>query len=533
MATENAKADGPTVKFSAENTTDDPESQVELRSPSKNRYHVGSVSPTRTSKRIPILFERSASSWWNLRFDTKILEDQHEESSFPQTRRRFHMALIYIITASTAWCIYFAAMRQTHWVSFVAATVALLAFTIIVLFFTFTKYYRSYHLPTSAIVTIAISTVCLLAYAPRDSNMDLSTVGIFATSIEILMLIYTVIPMPLYLCVILGVAYSVILEVLSATLANLDAPKYIIAKVFMHICIHLIGIHINIMSEVRKRSTFLKVGQSVMSRKELQLEKQLTQKMIDSLMPHSVAVEVMKGKDANEENESRKGSKSPSLSNKDVMTFRSFHMSQMPNVSILFADIAGFTKMSTNKTADHLVSLLNDLFGRFDDLCTKTGCEKISTLGDCYYCVAGCPEPRDDHAKCCVEMGLGMIRRIKEFDEENNESVNMRVGIHTGTVLCGIVGTKRFKFDVWSNDVTLANTMESEGEPGEVHISCETYEFLKDEYDVRVGKKIKGKIKNSLLSQYPIYIFYLINNGICQKMTLECIHVCLLFVFDV
>lgn len=76
------------------------------------------------------------------------------------------------------------------------------------------------------------------------------------------------------------------------------------------------------------------------------------------------------------------------------------------NVSILFADIVGFTKMSTNKSASQLVAILNELFERFDELCLINCCEKISTLGDCYYCVSGCPEPRTDHAVCCVEMGL-------------------------------------------------------------------------------------------------------------------------------
>merc|ERR550532_2117677 len=165
--------------------------------------------------------------------------------------------------------------------------------------------------------------------------------------------------------------------------------------------------------------------------------------MIYSLMPQQVADEVMKGsskdnKDEAQEDEGpsrgQRGSSTPDDSGK--LTFRSFHMSQLDNVSILFADIVGFTKMSSNKTAEHLVSLLNDLFGRFDIICKKCGCEKISTLGDCYYCVSGCPEARVDHAKCCVEMGIDMCRAIKEFDEDHNEEVNMRVGVHTGTVLC-------------------------------------------------------------------------------------------------
>lgn len=226
------------------------------------------------------------------------------------------------------------------------------------------------------------------------------------------------------------------------------------------------------------------------------MEKQLKEKMIHSVMPPKVSDWLMKGGIEDDEDDvdidSETGSmmrkiSSPRSSNQgDIRTiFRPFNMNAMENVSILFADIVGFTRMSSNKSASQLVGLLNDLFGRFDRMCIKCQCEKISTLGDCYYCVSGCPEPVEDHAANCVEMGLSMIRAIKDFDSDCNESVNMRVGIHTGTVLCGIVGKKRFKFDVWSNDVSLANRMESTGKPGMVHISEKTYQFLKEEYYVQ------------------------------------------------
>lgn len=93
----------------------------------------------------------------------------------------------------------------------------------------------------------------------------------------------------------------------------------------------------------------------------------------------------------------------------------------------------------------------------------------------------------------CVEMGLGMISAMRLFDTKRQEGVNMRVGIHTGTVLCGIVGTKRVKFDVWSNDVSLANRMESTGKPGQVHVSEETFSFLDDEYVSEPGEDVEGK----------------------------------------
>ena len=95
-----------------------------------------------------------------------------------------------------------------------------------------------------------------------------------------------------------------------------------------------------------------------------------------------------------------------------------------------------------------------------------------------------------------------MISAIKEFDEDRHESVNMRVGIHTGTVLCGIVGKTRFKFDVWSNDVNFANKMESTGKPGQVHISEKTYKFLKDDYLVEEGEILNGK-SNTVLHYEP------------------------------
>lgn len=179
-------------------------------------------------------------------------------------------------------------------------------------------------------------------------------------------------------------------------------------RILMQICIHLIGMHILIMTFVRMRGTFMKVGQSLLVRRQLEMEKQLKEKMIHSVMPPKVADWLMEESEREREREDSLKKGSIPSNNTDIRSlFRPFNMHSMDDVSILFADIVGFTKMSSNKTAEELVGILNDLFERFDDLCELHGCEKISTLGDCYYCVSGCPEPRPDHAKCCVEMGLG------------------------------------------------------------------------------------------------------------------------------
>nr|XP_020667597.1 adenylate cyclase type 9 [Pogona vitticeps] len=333
--------------------------------------------------------------------------------------------------------------------------------------------------------------------------------------------------LPLYLSLFLGLSYSVLFEAVGyhfqqgpqAPLGNPNPlPWELLGRALLHLCIHATGVHLFIMSEVRSRSTFLKVGQSIMHGKDLEVEKALKERMIHSVMPRVIADDLMKQGDDESENSVKRPSasspksrkKKPSLQ-KNPIAFRPFKMQQIEPVSILFADIVGFTKMSANKSAHALVGLLNDLFGRFDRLCEDTKCEKVSTLGDCYYCVAGCPEPRQDHAYCCIEMGLGMIKAIEQFCQEKKEMVNMRVGVHTGTVLCGILGMRRFKFDVWSNDVNLANLMEQLGVAGKVHISEATAKYLDDRYEMEDGRVMERVGQSVVADQLKGLKTYLIS----------------------
>ncbi|XP_074866454.1 adenylate cyclase type 9 isoform X2 [Carettochelys insculpta] len=507
-------------------------------------------------KKLPQLFERASSKWWNPKFDSNNLEEACMERCFPQTQRRFRYALFYIGVACLLWGIYFGIHMREKLIVFVVPALCFLLVCVAFFLFTFTKTYAQHYVWTSLTLTLMVFILTLApqfqVLAPISGSSDasnhtppvrvtdtcLSQVGSFSMCVEVLLLLYTVMHLPLYLSLFLGLSYSVLFETFGYHFSDGECfPPVgasviyweLLSKALLHICIHAIGIHLFIMSEVRSRSTFLKVGQSIMHGKDLEVEKALKERMIHSVMPRIIADDLMKQGDDESENSVKRHStsspksrkKKPSIQ-KTPIIFRPFKMQQIEQVSILFADIVGFTKMSANKSAHALVGLLNDLFGRFDRLCEDTKCEKISTLGDCYYCVAGCPEPRADHAYCCIEMGLGMIKAIEQFCQEKKEMVNMRVGVHTGTVLCGILGMRRFKFDVWSNDVNLANLMEQLGVAGKVHISEATAKYLDDRYEMEDGKVIERVGQSVVADQLKGLKTYLISGQKVKESHCSC-----------
>jgi adenylate cyclase len=162
--------------------------------------------------------------------------------------------------------------------------------------------------------------------------------------------------------------------------------------------------------------------------------------------------------------------------------------------TILFADMVGFTKMSATVTPARLVEILNALFSRFDALCDRFGVEKIKTIGDAYMAVAGVPTRRDDHAAAMAEMALAMREALAEHNREFGSALNIRIGINSGPVVAGVIGLKKFIYDLWGDTVNLASRMESHGVPGEVQVSRSTWEQLRERYDFtpRPGLEVKG-----------------------------------------
>jgi guanylate cyclase len=159
------------------------------------------------------------------------------------------------------------------------------------------------------------------------------------------------------------------------------------------------------------------------------------------------------------------------------------------SISVLFADIVGFTRLSAEMDPEAMVAQLNEVFTHFDRLAKKYGCEKIRTIGDGYMVASGVPTPRDDHAYALASMALEML----EYAETG--PLSFRFGINSGPAVAGVVGTSKFQYDIWGDTVNTASRMESHGETNRIQIAEATYRLVKDDFATtpRGPVEVKGK----------------------------------------
>ena len=155
---------------------------------------------------------------------------------------------------------------------------------------------------------------------------------------------------------------------------------------------------------------------------------------------------------------------------------------QFTEASILFADVVDFTPRSEHLSPAEVVGVLDDLFSHFDTLAERYGLEKIKTIGDCYMVAAGVPSPRQDHARALALMALDMVEAMRSTEAMGHLGMELRVGINSGPVVAGVIGRKRFLYDLWGDAVNTASRMESHGTPGRIQITGATFELLKDEF---------------------------------------------------
>ncbi|XP_075442546.1 adenylate cyclase type 1 isoform X4 [Ascaphus truei] len=261
---------------------------------------------------------------------------------------------------------------------------------------------------------------------------------------------YSLLPVRTLLAIVFGFMVSISHIIVTATSVSAKRQRLwrtLVANVILFVSVNLSGVFVRIFTERAQRKAFLQARNCIEERLRLEDENEKQERLLMSLLPRNVAMEMKED-----------------FLKPPERIFHKIYIQRHDNVSILFADIVGFTSLASQCTAQELVKLLNELFGKFDELATENHCRRIKILGDCYYCVSGLTQPKTDHAHCCVEMGLDMIDTIT------------------------------FKPRVLDLNV-------------KVHITKTTLECLNGDYEVEPGY---GHERNSFLKKHNIETFFIV-----------------------
>ncbi|KAH8405400.1 hypothetical protein KR222_011030, partial [Zaprionus bogoriensis] len=242
-----------------------------------------------------------------------------------------------------------------------------------------------------------------------------------------------------------------------------------------YVCLNVLGIFIRLLRETIVSSSFLDRHQYVMELISLRNARAKERRFLHSILPEQIAKPIQDDI-RNRIKFSERNRRVPIMNFKDKFMAIQIH----PEVTILYADIVNYTYLTTKLTVKELLSLLHDLYARFDVAAARYDVTRIKFLGDCYYCVAGLTNLDPYHAQNCAALGLCMIKEIREVRSLRNVDIDIRVGVHSGALFAGVIGAIKLQYDIWGVDVMIANRLEGTGTTGHIHISERTLNFMID-----------------------------------------------------
>jgi class 3 adenylate cyclase len=220
----------------------------------------------------------------------------------------------------------------------------------------------------------------------------------------------------------------------------------------------------------------LLLGEAVRTRRALQREEEKSERLLLNVLPAPIAARLKQ--------------------HEDVIA------DGFAEVTVLFADIVDFTRRSQRSSPQQVVQVLDDLFSAFDQLTKRQGLEKIKTIGDAYMVAGGLPVPRPDHAQAVAEMALAIREETARRSDPSGQPLQVRIGIDTGPVVAGVIGSDKFSYDLWGDTVNTASRMESHGIPGRIQVTARTYQRLKDRYRFELRGPIQVKGKGELVTYF-------------------------------
>ncbi|XP_052853497.1 adenylyl cyclase X E [Drosophila gunungcola] len=272
-----------------------------------------------------------------------------------------------------------------------------------------------------------------------------------------------------------------------------------------YLCINLVGIFYRVISDTVVRSSFLDRHQYIKEEIWLRNARLQEKQLLDSILPPQISQPLQK----DIQNRIKMAKQGVGMRFFSALE-RTMAIQIHPDVSILYADVVNYTHLTTTLTVEKLVKVLHDLYGRFDRAAFRFKVQRIKFLGDCYYCVAGLADPDPDHANNCVALGHSMISDIQEVRDVQGLDINMRIGVHSGTLFAGVIGEAKLQFDIWGLDVTIANVLESTGVAGFVHISGATLNNLSEQRYL-IGEGPESARKHPLLINHRIITYIVLD----------------------
>ncbi|XP_030313547.1 adenylate cyclase type 7 [Calypte anna] len=455
--------------------------------------------------------------FFNENEDCRISDPLYEKYHYTSQQHPLLLLLLFIaiIFWTTLIIIYFVTADAPYHLAFITAVCAALVISAVMyLLLCIESLFRRWLTLFGVMIWICFLIVGYVSLFGKENDYQLwEQVPFF---LFIIFTVYTMLPFGMKGAVIISIlsalSHIIILSVMVSMTSRKNKESILfelLANGVVFLCGNLMGAFHKRQMQVASWDLYRYTLKCIQVRMKLKIEKRQQENLLLSILPAHISMEmklaiIERLKETNDNRQMHDNN------------FHSLYVKRHQNVSILYADIVGFTRLASDCSPKELVVMLNELFGKFDQIAKENECMRIKILGDCYYCVSGLPVSLPVHARNCVKMGLDMCEAIKQVREATGVDINMRVGIHSGNVLCGVIGLRKWQYDVWSHDVSLANRMESAGVPGRVHITEATLNHLGKAYEVEEGN---GHLRDPYLESMNIKTYLVVDPRSKQGMS--------------